>query len=90
MIAQEDIRNEAHNRYCNAETDPIDSARYCAFVNGANWMTEKLSTELKQQFIEKAYDWLKDNIYNRVYECGDKLGFPTAEFLNQFKAYMED
>lgn len=40
-------------------------------------------------FIEKACEWLKYNIYHRVYECGDRLGFPTAEFLKDFRKYME-
>ena len=40
-------------------------------------------------FIEKACEWLKDNIYHRVYECGDRLGFPTAEFIDEFRKYMK-
>ena len=40
-------------------------------------------------FIEKACEWLKDNIYHRVYECGDRLGFPTANFINEFMNYMK-
>ena len=40
-------------------------------------------------FIEKACEWLKDNIYHRVYECGDRLGFPTAKFIEDFKNYMK-
>lgn len=40
-------------------------------------------------FIEKACEWLKYNIYHRVYECGDRLGFPTADFVKDFKKYME-
>ena len=36
-------------------------------------------------FIEKAVEWLKENIYQRVYKQGDCLGFPTAEFLEEFK-----
>lgn len=41
-------------------------------------------------FIEKACEWLKDNIYHRVYECGDRLGFPTAKFIEDFKNYMKE
>ena len=44
----------------------------------------------KDEVIEKACEWLKENIYHRVYECGDRLGFPTAEFIEDFKQAMED
>lgn len=40
-------------------------------------------------FIEKAAGWLKENIYKRVYKQGDCLGFPTAEFLEEFKKAMK-
>jgi len=40
-------------------------------------------------FIEKAAEWLKENIYQRVYKQGDSLGFPTAEFLEEFKKAMK-
>ena len=41
-------------------------------------------------FVEKAAEWLKENIYKHVYKQGDDLGFPTAEFLKDFKKYMKD
>jgi len=37
----------------------------------------------------KVIDWLRENIYNRVYECGDSLAFPTADFLNALEKAME-
>ena len=43
----------------------------------------------KEQTINKACEWLKENIYNRVYKCNDGLGFPTAVFLADFKKAME-
>lgn len=43
----------------------------------------------KDAFIEKACEWLKENIYQRVYKQGDSLGFPTAEFLEGFKKAMK-
>lgn len=52
---------------------------------------EQLAFEKGIEFtIEKAIEWLRENIYNRVYECGDKLGFPTADFLADFKKAMEE
>lgn len=90
MITPEEIRDEARQRYPSAKDNLTESASFDGFIAGAHWMNDVLTSELKQLFIEKAYDWLKDNIYNRVYECGDKLGFPTTEFLNQFKKYMEE
>lgn len=44
----------------------------------------------KEQDINKACEWLKENIYHRVYKCNDCLGFPTAAFLEEFKKAMED
>ena len=44
----------------------------------------------KEQDTNKACEWLKENIYNRVYKCNDGLGFPTAAFLEEFKKAMED
>lgn len=38
----------------------------------------------------KVIDWLRENIYNRVYECGDRLAFPTADFLNALEKAMEE
>ena len=49
---------------------------------GANWQKDKL--------LAKACEWLKENIYNRVYKCNDGLGFPTAAFLEEFKKAMEE
>ncbi len=53
-----------------------------AIIYFANWQKEK--------DINKACEWLKENIYHRVYECGDRLGFPTADFLNDFRKAMEE
>ena len=44
----------------------------------------------KEQLINKACEWLKENIYHRVYKCNDGLGFPTATFLEEFKKAMDD
>lgn len=52
------------------------------FKSGADWQ--------KEQLINKTCEWLKENIYNRVYKCNDGLGFPTAAFLEEFKKAMED
>ena len=41
-----------------------------------------------QYAIDKACEWLKENIYHRVYECGDRLGYPTADFLKDFRKAM--
>jgi len=41
-----------------------------------------------QYAVEKACEWLKENIYHRVYECGDRLGYPTADFLKDFRKAM--
>ena len=43
-----------------------------------------------QYSVEKACEWLRENIYHRVYECGDRLGYPTADFLKDFRRAMEE
>ena len=43
-----------------------------------------------QYAVEKACEWLKENIYHRVYECGDRLGYPTADFIKDFRKAMEE
>ena len=43
-----------------------------------------------QYAIDNACEWLKENIYHRVYECGDRLGFPTADFIKDFRKAMEE
>ena len=40
--------------------------------------------------VDKACEWLRENLYHRVYECGDRLGYPTADFLKDFRKAMED
>lgn len=42
-----------------------------------------------QYAIDKACEWLRENIYHMVYECGDRLGYPTANFLKDFRRAME-
>lgn len=44
----------------------------------------------EKQMLDKACEWLKENIYNRVYKCGDDLGFPTAQFIEDFRKAMEE
>lgn len=58
------------------------NAAYNAAIEAMKWK--------EKQMIEKAIEWLRENIYNRVYECGDRLGFPTADFLADFKKAMEE
>ena len=45
---------------------------------------------MKQRWLSDACEWLRENIYHRVYECGDRLGYPTADFLNDFRKAMEE
>lgn len=50
----------------------------------------KKNNKDKHQLIDDACEWLRENIYHRVYECGDRLGYPTADFLKDFRKAMED
>ena len=84
MKRQEEIENAAKMKYPyeGGVKGDICQASIPIFVEGAKWADETM--------IEKAIEWLRENIYNRVYECGDKLGFPTADFIEDFKKAMEE
>lgn len=60
------------------------------FEDGTNGsIAMAVANQIKQGVIDKACEWLKENIYHRVYECGDRLGFPTADFIKDFRKSME-
>lgn len=40
-------------------------------------------------FIEKAAQWLKENLLNHTYAYKGEVGIGMAVFLEQFKKYME-
>ena len=59
------------------------------FEDGTNdSIAMAVANRIKQGIIDKACEWLKENIYHRVYECGDRLGFPTADFIKDFRKAM--
>ena len=61
------------------------------FKDGSNdSIAMAVANQIKQRTIDKACEWLKENIYHRVYECGDRLGFPTADFIKDFRKAMEE
>ena len=75
------------------QTD-CDNCKFDDLEDNVTWAKERIFKKdveytRTDAFIEKACEWLKDNIYHRVYECGDRLGFPTANFIGDFKKYME-
>lgn len=53
-----------------------------AFKAGANWQ--------KQQIINKACEYLKDNIWRNLYFVNGEAGFPTAEFIKGFRKAIEE
>lgn len=61
------------------------------FEDGTNdSIAMAVANQIKQGVIDKACEWLRENIYHRVYECGDRLGYPTADFLKDFRKAMEE
>ena len=44
----------------------------------------------KELSINRACEWLKDNIHKYLYVCDGEAGFPTAEFVKYFKQAMEE
>ena len=91
--------NEAPETYPVQFKDKIDEYLWkehhilggcCSSVESLKYSTAReVAENLTDAFIEKACEWLKDNIYHRVYECGDRLGFPTANFIEDFRNYMK-
>lgn len=86
MTRGEEIRNEAHNRYCNAKTDPVDSAGYCAFVGGARWADKSM--------IERARKWLEKELYlfysGAEHWVASQRKVNVTEFLDDFEIAMQD
>lgn len=61
------------------------------FEEGSNdSIAMTVANKIKQETVDKACEWLRENIYHRVYECGDRLGYPTADFLKDFRKAMEE
>ena len=61
---------------------------------GASWLTFPLSNEdieyiRKDAFIEKAADWLKENLLNHTYVYEGEVGIGMAVFLEDFKNAMK-
>lgn len=74
-----------------------NDCKNCKFEDledNATWCKDKIFEKdveytRTDAFIEKACEWLKENIYYRVYKCGDELGFPTYEFIESFRKAMK-
>ena len=84
MARKEEIKKGAFDAFPNEGWE----RQRVSFVQGALWADEHPRKGLVD--IERACEWLKENIYYRVYKCGDELGFPTAEFLREFRKAMEE
>lgn len=86
MTRGEEIRNEAHNRYSNAKTDPVDSARYCVFVEGARWADKSM--------IERARKWLEKELYlfysGAEHWVASRRKVNVTEFLDDFEIAMQE
>ena len=76
--------NVTHPQYYTKNGAPVGIGEELsdAVIYGANWQ--------KKQTIRKSCEWLRENIYQRVYKEGDSLGFPTAVFLEDFRKAMEE
>ena len=77
MSRQEDFKRMAHSH----DTESSKYEQEC-YVDGAE--------DGYEYAVDKACEWLRENIYHRVYECGDRLGYPTADFLKDFHKAMEE
>ncbi len=61
-----------------------------ALLNMANWKDEQLESE-KQQWIDKACEWLRKNTYEGTCEqILSKKPYPfMSDFINEFKNAMK-
>ncbi len=78
---RDEEQDEALVKYLDECGETQDSDLCCGFIDGWDKADETM--------IDKACEWLKENIYHRVYECGDRLGFPTADFIKDFRKAMK-
>ena len=44
----------------------------------------------REEAIEEACQYIKDNLYKYLYVCDGQAGFPTAEFIKYLKSAMEE
>lgn len=44
----------------------------------------------REEVIEKACQYIKDNLYKYLFVCDGQAGFPTAEFIKYLKSAMEE
>lgn len=82
MIREEQIREAAYSRYCNDSSITFGLSCNC-FEEGAKWADKTM--------IDKACEWLKENIHK--YQEYDESGFyhEKNKFLfKDFKKAMEE
>ena len=61
---------------------------------GTTWHSKKITNGdieyiRKDAFIEKAADWLKENLLNHTYVYEGEVGIGMAVFLEEFKQAMK-
>lgn len=101
MTRNEQILSEVQKRFLNDKTHI--ALKVNAFIDGAKWADEHPKSEMvnKQEFIDKACEWLKLNMYVEYifeynedekpvqYVCASACD-SVDEFVNNFHKVMEE
>ena len=87
MTREEQIEKESKNRYPYIKGLPQTSAHQKIFIEAAKWADKTM--------LEKACEWLKNNLYDTQDNCGYKVvasfdSVDVSEFIEQFKSAMEE
>lgn len=87
MTREEQRIEEAKNRFSDDQIYPI--SKMYAFVEGVKWADEHPKPEMvnKQEFIEKACEWLLNNAHLYVYATTKEK---RALMFDNFKKAMEE
>lgn len=80
----EEAAREAATWHSRVRGDVFFHNDYQKFIEGAKWQ--------KEQLIDKACEWLKENKEHSFIGCEDPClsGYLTDEFIEDFKKTMED
>lgn len=92
MKAEQFIQDHTRNccneiGYCHNKTRNHNHVFY-------NWLTPdhaRMAVQIaREEAIEEACQYIKDNLYKYLFVCDGQAGFPTAEFIKYLKSAMEE
>lgn len=78
-MTKEEIRQAAQDWDGSGMATPAEEG---AFIKGAEWMKERM--------IEKAENWLGNNMFNSINNGVIINGYCVSDFIERFKKAMQD